>query len=289
MMRKLRFLLSVQIIILAFTLLLTPPTALADSEKLAAVLAAQPENIQGRYKWRHPQETLEFFGVEPGMRVVEALPGGGWYTKILLPYLGSDGSVMGADYALEMFPLFGFFSDEMLEGKKTWVETWTADAEGWRGENSASVSAFVLGSMPEELKGTADAAIFIRALHNLNRFEPDGGFLTSALKDAFDALKSGGILGVVQHQAPEDKSDAWADGTRGYLKKSHVIAVIENAGFELVGESAVNENPKDQPGDDDVVWRLPPTLSIGDAGDEVADEMRAIGESNRMTLKFRKP
>lgn len=289
MMRKFRFLLSVQIITLAFAMVLSTPTALAGSDELAAVLAAQPETIQARYKWRHPQETLEFFGVEPGMTVLEALPGGGWYTKILLPYLGTDGALIGADYALEMFPLFGFFSDEMLEGKKTWVETWTADAEGWRGENSASVSAFVLGSMPDELKGTVDVAIFIRALHNLNRFEPDGGYLTSALKDAFDALKSGGILGVVQHQAPEDKSDEWANGSRGYLKKSHVIAVIEKAGFELVGESAVNENPKDQPGDDDVVWRLPPTLSIGDAGDEVAAEMRAIGESNRMTLKFRKP
>src|SRR5512134_710260 len=82
----------------------------ADSERLAAVLAAQPPEVQARYQWRHPRETLEFFGIAPGMTVVEALPGGGWYTKILLPYLGPQGSYIGADYAADMWPLFGFFS-----------------------------------------------------------------------------------------------------------------------------------------------------------------------------------
>lgn len=261
----------------------------ADSEKLAEVLAQQPEGVQARYEWRHPQETLEFFGIEPGMTVVEALPGGGWYTKILLPYLGSEGELIGADYSLAMYPLFGFFSDEMLESKKTWVADWMTEAETWRDNGDAAVSAFVFGAMPDNIKGTADAVLFIRALHNLNRFESQGGFRTSALKDAFDALKPGGIVGVVQHQAPESKADDWADGSHGYLKKSAVIEVMQDAGFELVAESAINENPKDQPGDNDVVWRLPPTLSIEDGNEETAEAMRAIGESNRMTLLFRKP
>jgi predicted methyltransferase len=278
---------------LAIALLLVTPMfaspAMADSVRLASVLAEQPAEVQARYVWRHPAETLEFFGIEPGMTVVEALPGGGWYSKILLPYLGSEGALIGADYSLDMYPLFGFFSDEILESKKTWVADWTADANSWRGDDAASVSAFVFGAMPDSMKGTADAVLLIRALHNLNRFESQGGFRTAALQNTFDLLKPGGIVGVVQHQASEDKSDEWADGAHGYLKKSAVIAFMQEAGFELVAESAINENPKDQPGDKDVVWRLPPSLSIEDDSEESLAAMRAIGESNRMTLKFRKP
>lgn len=287
-MRKLHTLFPHQWLTLA-ALLLATPGLWADNTILADVLAAQPEEVQDRYVWRHPAETLEFFGIEPGMTVVEALPGGGWYSKILIPYLGAEGTLIGADYSLEMLPLFGFYSDEALEGKKTWVSDWTAEAEGWRGETGARVSAFVLGSLPDEMKGTADAVLFIRALHNLNRFESEGGFLTDALQNAFDVLKPGGIVGVVQHQAAEEKSDEWANGSHGYLKKSAVIAFMQKAGFELVGESAINENPKDQPGDADVVWRLPPTLATARDDETLADAMRAIGESNRMTLKFRKP
>jgi len=261
----------------------------ADSARLATVLAEQPAEVQARYEWRHPAETLEFFGIKPGMTVVEALPGGGWYSKILMPYLGSEGALIGADYSLEMYPLFGFFSDEILKSKETWVTDWTAEANGWGGDDTAPVSAFVFGSLPDEMKGTADAVLFIRALHNLNRFEDQGGFRTTALQNAFDALKPGGIVGVVQHQIAEDKPDAWASGATGYLKKSGVIAFMQEAGFELVAESAINENPKDQPGEKDYVWRLPPTLSIEDDSEETANAMRAIGESNRMTLLFRKP
>ena len=220
------------------------PAAAPEPSRLDTVLAAQPEEAQARYVFRHPAETIEFFGLEPGMTVVEALPGGGWYSKILMSYLGADGNLVGADYALEMFPLFGFFSDEAIEAKKTWIETWTADAESWRGDDSANVSAFVLGSMPEEMNGTADAVVFIRALHNLARFEGQGGFLTTALQNAFDVLKPGGTFGVVQHHARDEMSDEWADGSKGYLKQSFVIAQAEQAGFEFIEASDVNANPK---------------------------------------------
>ncbi len=289
MMRKIRLLLKVTVLNLLLAMPLVSSMVWADSARLAEVLAEQPAEVQARFQWRHPQETLDFFGVKEGMTVVEALPGGGWYSKILLPYLGSEGALVGADYSLDMYPLFGFFSDEMLDSKKTWVTDWTGEANGWRGDGAASVSAFVLGAMPDSMKGTADVVLLIRALHNLNRFEGQGGFRTAALQNAFDVLKPGGIVGVVQHQAPEAKSDEWANGGHGYLKKSAVIAFMQKAGFEFVAESAINENPKDQPGDKDVVWRLPPTLSLEDDNEEVADQMRAIGESNRMTLKFRKP
>ena len=107
-----------------------PETSPAPS--LAAVLDAQPDEVKARYQYRNPEETLEFFGVEPGMTVVEALPGGGWYSKVLLPYLGDSGTLIGADYPLELWPNFSFMSEEALEAKKTWVADWTAQAETWR-------------------------------------------------------------------------------------------------------------------------------------------------------------
>ena len=265
------------------------PAAEPASQRLEEILAAQPEDVQARYEHRHPQETLGFFGIRPGMTVVEALPGGGWYTKILLPYLGADGRLIGADYALEMFPLFGFFSDEQIKKKETWVEDWTAQAEGWAGEDGAAVSAFVLGSLPEEMKGTADAMLFIRALHNLARFEDEGGYLTAALADAYAVLKPGGVVGVVQHEARPDMPDEWADGSAGYLKQAFVINAFEEAGFELAAESDINANPADQPTAEDVVWRLPPTLATSREDPELREQLQAVGESNRMTLLFRKP
>ncbi len=261
----------------------------ADSQRLSSVLAAQPEETRARYLYRHPQKTLEFFGIEPGMTVMEALPGGGWYTKILLPYLGNGGQLIGADYAREMYPLFGFFSEEQLREKDTWIEDFTADASGWAGDEGAKVSAFVFGSMPDEVNGKADAVLFIRALHNLARFEGEGGFLTTALQNAFDALKPGGIVGVVQHQARDDMSDDWASGKNGYLKRDFLIAVIEEAGFEFVAGSVINANEKDQPSEEDIVWRLPPSLVTSREDPELKAKLVAVGESNRMTLKFRKP
>ena len=258
-------------------------------ERLAEVLAAQPADVQARYEWRHPRETLGFFGVVPGTTVVEALPGGGWYTKILLPYLGSGGTYIGADYALDMWPRFGFFGEDFLQKKETWVTDFTAEAGGWAGEGGPAVAAFAFGAMPDTMNGTADAVLFIRALHNVARFESEGGYLTAALQDTFDILKPGGIVGVVQHEARPDTPDEWAGGQNGYLKKAFVIERFEKAGFELVGESDVNQNPADQPGAEDIVWRLPPSLMTSRDNPELKAQMEAIGESNRMTLKFRKP
>lgn len=273
----------------AAALLAVAATGVNANDRLAAVLEAQPAEVQARYEARHPLETLSFFGVEPGMTVVEALPGGGWYSKILIDYLGPDGRLIGADYAVDMFPLFGFFSEEQLEAKKTWVTDWTAQAQGWRGDDDAAVAAFQLGSLPDEMKGTADAVLFIRALHNLARFEGDGGYLTAALADAFAVLKPGGTLGVVQHHARDDMPDDWAGGRAGYLKQGFVVEAAQRAGFEFVGESDVNANPKDQPTAEDVVWRLPPTLATSRDDEALRASLEAVGESNRMTLKFRKP
>jgi predicted methyltransferase len=260
-----------------------------DFVLLSEVLAAQPEETQARYEYRHPQQTLEFFGIAPGSVVVEALPGKGWYTKILLDYLGEDGTLVGVDYSQEMFPLFGFFTEEQLEAKKTWKEQFIADATGWAGDDGASVSAFVFGDMPEEMKGTADIVLFIRALHNLARFEDQGGFLTTALQNAYDVLKPGGTVGIVQHLAREEMPNDWADGSNGYLMSAFIMQQMLEAGFEYDGESDINFNPKDVPTVEQFVWRLPPSLVTSRDNPELRAEMIAIGESHRMTLKFRKP
>jgi len=266
-----------------------PAAVESTPDRLAMVLGVQSEEIKARYQYRHPQETLEFFGITPGMTVLEALPGGGWYSKILLSYLGRGGHLIGSDYALDMFPKFGFYDDEYLAAKKTWISDWTAEAESWRDDDSATVSAFVFGSMPDELAGTADAVLFIRALHNLNRFEDDGGYLTAALKNAYRALKPAGIVGVVQHRSSYQMPDGWADGSKGYLKESLVIARMEAAGFEFLSGSGINANDKDKPTEEDFVWRLPPTLARSGDDPDLRATMQAIGESNRMTLLFRKP
>jgi predicted methyltransferase len=259
----------------------------ANNDPLAAILAVQPDEAQARYKYRHPQETLEFFGIEPGMTVVDVLPGSGWYTKILLPYLGKEGRVIGADYEVDVWLGIGYDSDEFIGKRKTWIRDWSARAESWGDDDSADVSAFVLGSLPEYMHGTADAVMIVRALHNMAYTTPDSRHLSAAIQDAYDVLKSGGIVGVVQHHAHDDMPDKWADGEMGYLKKAFVIEMMEAGGFELTGASDINANSKDVPTTEQFVWRLPPSY-IGAETSEAKDKVDVIGESNRMTLKVRK-
>lgn len=263
----------------------------STADQLAAVLEAQPEDMQARYPYRNPQETLEFFGIEPGMVVVEGLPGGGWYSKLLVPYLGDEGSLIVIDYQMEMWPLFSFGTPEFIDGRSTWTTDWPAQAEEWRGGTGAEITAYVFGSVSDEHAGTVDVVFFPRVLHNLARFENADGaeFLTTALADVHTLLKPGGTFGVVQHEARADMSDEFANGSNGYLKKEWLIERIEAAGFEFVEETAINENPADQPTEEDIVWRLPPSLATSREDDELRAQYQAIGESNRMTLRFIKP
>jgi len=264
-------------------------SVVVENTALKSALNSQDDAAKARYGARNPEQTLEFFGIEPGMTVLEALPGGGWYSKILLEYLGADGELVGVDYSQKLYPNFSFMTPERIEEKKTWVTTWTAKASAWRSTNSADVSAFQFDEMPANMQGKADAVLFIRAMHNLARFEGKGGFLSNGLKESYAALKPGGIVGVVQHQAREDRPDSWADGSSGYLKKSFIVAKFQDAGFEFVGESDINENARDQASEGDIVWRLPPSLNGARDDAQKKAAMEAIGESNRMTLKFRKP
>ncbi len=260
-----------------------------ESARLAEVLAAQSDELKARYAYRHPQETLEFFGIEPGMTVVEVLPGRGWYSPILVDFLGAEGRLIGADYPLDMWSNFTFADADFIAQRRAWVDTWPEDAAAWQGDDSASVAATRLGEFNEDQAGTVDAVLFIRALHNLNRFEEQGRYRSDALKDTMMLLKPGGLVGVVQHSAPEERSLEWADGSRGYLNKGAVITFFEDAGFELVAESDVNTNARDVPAEEDIVWRLPPSLNTSRDNPDLRAKYEDIGESNRMTLLFRKP
>jgi predicted methyltransferase len=278
-----------------------PDTAVADTTttdtasktaSLDDVLAAQDLEMKSRYQYRRPKETLEYFGIKPGMTVAEVLPGGngpGWYTKILVPYLGENGTLIGVDYNVDMWANFGgFANEEFLNKRKSWAQTWTSEMMEWRSEGSANIDAFALGSHPDTLDEKADVVLVIRALHHLNRF--DGVFWDEAMSDIKAVLKPGGTVGIVQHRGPEGNSDEWAVGDNGYLKQSFVIKAFEEAGFELVGEpSELNANPKDQPSNSDMVWRLLPTLATSREDAELKAKMEAIGETDRMTLMFRKP
>ena len=264
----------------------TKATATASLDE---ILAAQSDKAKARYQYRNPKETLAFFGIEPGMTVVEVLPGGGWYTKILLPHLGDDGHLIGVDYPLAMWPEFGGFADEaFIEKKKTWPADWTGKADAWRAGSKAELSAFAFDNIDPALEGKADAVLFMRALHNLSRFEEAGGYLTAAMGEVHKVLKPGGIVGVVQHQAPESNSAEATNGSHGYLKKSTLVAQMKAAGFELIKSSDINANPKDTPNNEEIVWRLKPSLRGNDDNPEQKAIYEAIGESNRMTLLFKK-
>jgi predicted methyltransferase len=231
---------------------------------------------------------MEFFGVQPGMTVVDTLPGPVWWTGILLDYLGPQGKVVDADYSAQMWTKFGNYSPDPAT-KANWPADTIAKLNGARGPEAAQVGAFQYGSVPADLEGKVDVILVSRAMHHFSRLEADGHYMTQALADMKKLLKPGGIVGVEQHRAPEDQPDASTKGDRGYLKQSAVIAAFQAAGFELVDKSEINANPNDKPSAEDVVWRLPPTLATSKDNPELKAKMEAIGETDRMTLKFKKP
>lgn len=251
---------------------------------LDSILEKQPKDVKERYFWRHPKETLQFFGLKPGMTVVETFPGGGWYSKIIGEYIGSNGTLIGVNYNDSMWPKFGL-PEEWVAERLTGLKKWSADLPTWIPNNTPKSESYTFESLPESLNNSVDIVLFIRSLHNLSRFNEDG-YLDEALKKSFSVLKPGGVLGIVQH---ETTSEIAVDGSRGYMNEAKVIEVIAKLGFQLVAETKINHNPKDTPEDNEIVWRLPPGLHTSENDPEARKKYQAIGESNRMTLKFIKP
>ena len=258
------------------------------SASLDEILASMPEEAKARFPHRNPKETLEFFGVTLGMTVVDTTPGDIWYTSILAPYLGPDGTLIGADRPISVWEWFGpdYAPPAFLAERKNWTKTWPDRQAANFGTNAAEFSAVAFGRVPEDMFGSADVVLMFRELHNIVAADPDGALVAQVLAEIHGLLKPGGVFGVVQHRAPSAASDAWASGENGYLKQATVISLIEAAGFFLEESSELNANMADRPTEADDVWRLPPTLDGAEDDEALKSAMIAIGESDRMTLRF---
>jgi predicted methyltransferase len=259
--------------LVAFAGCMTPALAATAIDPQLAALVASPQrsaNFVARDGARHPAEELTYFGLKPGMTVVELWPGSGYWTEILGPYLARSGHYYVAQ------PVPG--NKEEDEG----VARWQARVDGMK-DRVGSITQTVLGKDHYDIAppGSADLVVTFRNLHNW----VGDGFADQALAGIYRALKPGGILGVEDHRGRTDKpQDPKADD--GYLRQDYAIELAKKAGFEFVGASEINANPKDTKDWVDGVWTLPPTLSQGDK-----DRARyvAIGEADNFVLKFRKP
>ncbi len=252
----------------------------AENTKLDEVLAHERRaEDRARDEFRNPAETLAFFEVEPNHTVIEYAPGGGWYTRVLAPYVNDEGSYVAVSFPPEAASSLG---DEFVERIRAGAGTFSADQSEALGIPAEKLPFHFGNAVPEELNGKVDRVLMIRMMHNLKRW----GIADSEIEALHAALKPGGLLGVVQHRAKADATDEFADGNAGYLREAELIAFFEAKGFELVETSEINANPNDPTDHPNGVWSLPPTFAGGDEGRE---ELAAIGESDRMTLLFRKP
>lgn len=256
-----------------------PAVHAADDATRAALEAAvagehRSEKNRARDVYRHPVETLLFFGIEPDMTVVELYPGGGgWYTEILAPFLRDRGTYYSASYDPESS------SDYYRKNAKAYLDKLAADPATY-----GKVKVTVLAP-PDKVDiapaGSADLVLTFRNIHNWM----SQGQAETVFAAAYRALKPGGVFGVEEHRGkPGSVQDPKAES--GYVNEDYVIDLAKKVGFELAGRSEINANPKDTKDHPDGVWNLPPTLRAGETDKE---KYLAIGESDRMTLKFVKP
>lgn len=236
---------------------------------------------KARDPWRHPAESLEFWGLAPGQTVVEFWPGAGWYTDIIAPYLAATG---GKLYAADLQP------DPADPASGAIVEAFRKKLRAKpRLYGDVEITAFGPTSGPVAPAGSADLVLFLRNLHNWMA----AGLAEKAFRDAFAALKPGGALGIEEHRADAGGvQDVLA--ASGYVQQAYVIAMAKEAGFVFDKASEVNANPKDTKDHPFGVWTLPPvrrSSARGEADDPNFDHAKydAIGESDRMTLRFVKP
>jgi predicted methyltransferase len=268
--------------ILAF-LLISAPAAIAlaqmtstpPSPELAAAVAAptRTDANKARDPYRHPAETLAFFGVKPGDKVVEIWPFGGWYTEILAPYLNAGGGTL----TLGLSP--GTYRERTLAKLAS---------------DPATFGKVVVAYFPSQFggstvaPGSADVVLTFRNIHNWRmgwNAPNQADYSEAAFREMYAMLRPGGVLGIEDHRLPESVDTA-RERTSGYIKESTVRALAEKAGFRFAGSSEVNANPKDTHDYLKGVWTLPPSYAEGDTD---RAKYVAIGESDRMTLKFVKP
>lgn len=254
----------------------------ASAPSLDQVLAHERRaDDRARDQYRHPAETLAFFQIEPTMTVAEYGPGGGWYTRVLAPYVMPAGTYIAFNQDSDGRE----YRSRAAEARsKAWTERFKSTLAEGMGVEEDAVMAFETDEMPDDVAGTVDRVVIFRSMHGLNI----GNRADDVLKAARAMLKDDGLVGVVQHRAPDGASyDDYGARQRGYMRKQDVVSIFEANGFELVAESEINANPNDPANWERGVWTLPPVLGTG-ADDPRRSEYLAIGESDRMTLLFRK-
>jgi predicted methyltransferase len=270
-------------IVTASVILATWLPALADHhEQKGSPAAALQTNIAGSHRsdtdkardqYRHPLETLSFLGIKDNMTVVEIWPAAGWYTDILAPFLKEHGTYYAA----------GFNPEAEAEYTRTNAKKY-ADKLAAKPDLFGKVKVTVFDPPAKTdiaPEGSADMVLTFRNVHNWMARDQ----VATAFQAMYKALKPGGILGVVEHRA---KTDVPQDpkAKSGYVREDEVIKMAEQAGFKLVDRSEINANPKDTKDYPEGVWTLPPVLRLKEVDKE---KYLAIGESDRMTLKFEKP
>lgn len=267
--------------LVSFVALLLSSTGFAGSTTFAEQVAAgqegqhRSESNRGRDQYRHPAETLAFFGIKDGMTAMEIWPGGGWYTEILAPAMRDHGKLIIATW------------DPEVEGQPSYRYELPKKMEENFAQNPEIYDqvTFEYFSPPDSPSlGDAESLDVILTFRNTH-----GWISAGQAQDIFNefarVLKPGGVLGVVQHRAKEG-SDPKLTAKNGYVSEAVVKEIAAKAGFEFEAASEINANPKDSTDHPKGVWTLPPSLQLGD---EDKDKYVAIGESDRMTLRFRKP
>lgn len=252
------------------------PAASAIEDAIAKALAGAHRSDANRARdaYRRPRETLVFFGLEPHMHVVKVTPGGGWYTEVLAPVLRDKGRLYAAHHYVD-------------DSTHAYYRKSRAAYVDKLARNPGVYDKVVVTGIdaPKHVdiapKASADLVLTFRNVHNWT----EAGNDEAMFKAFFDALRSGGVLGVVEHRAKPGTSVRDMRRT-GYMTEAYVIGLAERAGFKLTGKSEVNANPRDTKDHPRGVWSLPPTLR---GGAEDREKYLAIGESDRMTLKFIKP
>ncbi|MGQ0578911.1 MAG: class I SAM-dependent methyltransferase [Betaproteobacteria bacterium] len=251
------------------------PTHAQDIEALigqALTGSHRSDANKARDQYRHPKETLLFFGLKPNMTVVEITPGAGWYTEILAPVM------RGGTYYAAVFKVTEQSSENQRSNDRNFRAKLASDAELY---GKVQLSVLAPNAIQVAPAGSADMVLTFRNAHNWAR----AGTADAMFKAFYDALQMGGILGLTDHRAkPDTPFEKQIES--GYMTEAWVIETAQKAGFRLESKSEINANPKDTADYPGGVWTLPPTLRLGDK-DRV--KYLAIGESDRMTLRFVKP
>ncbi len=270
--------LAVPVLTLGFNDADAKPGKAINADLAAAVAHPSRAEDRARDKYRRPDQTLAFMQVTPDMKVGEYAPGGGWYSRLLGLYLGPKGKLVGIYFD----PTSGAFTETQQKGIRDGAAKYPADVAKWSGLPAERFSGYALDAVPAGEKGSFDRILIMRMVHNLMRWN----VADREIKAMRDLLKPDGMIGIEQHRAKPNAPYSYTDGAKGYLREKDVIALMELNGFTFVGKSEANANKADPANHPDGVWNLPPALRNAKEEDKL--RLMAIGETDRMTLLFRK-